>query len=126
VRKWCAGFLDHFADERCVPAMVAALNDPSADVRRHALHALGCQACKPAPIPVDAVGLLLPLALRDPSARVRRAAVHMLGNQPTDERVRAALPKAIERSTDAKWARSAAWTLGRHRADAGPACATAR
>jgi HEAT repeat protein len=116
VRKRCASFLDHFADASCVPAAVEALRDPSADVRRHALHALGCQACKTSPLKVDVVARLLPLALSDPSIRVRRAAVHMLGNQPGDDRVRRSLTNALKTESDAKWLSSARWALGQHAA----------
>lgn len=114
VRKWCAGFLDHFGDQACVPAMVRAVRDESADVRRHALHALGCQACKKEPLEVDAVGILLGLAMRDKNMRVRTAAVHMLGNQMPDGRVVSALSRAVERERNEKWVRVARWTLEKH------------
>src|SRR6185436_15942072 len=50
VRRWCAAFLDHHADDRCVVALVDALRDESAEVRRHAVHGIGCQACKAEPL----------------------------------------------------------------------------
>src|SRR5262245_10973749 len=59
VRKWSAALLDHHADGRCLPGLVALLADPVAAVRRHTLHSLGCQPCKPAPLPLDVVPLLL-------------------------------------------------------------------
>ena len=51
--------LDHLADERCVEPLRQALNDPSPHVRRNAVHSLGCQRCKLAPLPMDVVGLLI-------------------------------------------------------------------
>ena len=53
VRLWCRGvLLDHHADERCLPGLVRLLDDPVAAVPgAYALHSLGCQPCKPAPLP---------------------------------------------------------------------------
>src|SRR6187200_2353541 len=43
IRLWCADLMDHLADERCSDPLTRALDDPSPDVRRHAVHSLGCQ-----------------------------------------------------------------------------------
>jgi HEAT repeat protein len=47
VRWWCVQVLDHVPDGRATTALIAALDDPVARVRRNAAHALGCVACKP-------------------------------------------------------------------------------
>jgi HEAT repeat protein len=114
VRKWSAALLDHHGDERCVTALVAALDDPIAAVRRHALHSLGCQTCKQSPLCVDATGHLIRLAMKDDSVRVRRAAAHMLGNQPADARAAAALADILSTSGDHKLRRIAEWSMARH------------
>ena len=94
VRKWCAALLDHHADERCAAGLVRALSDPAADVRRHAVHAIGCQSCKTSPLPLDVVALLIERASRDTSVRVRRSAAHLLGLQPADA-TEQTLPQAL-------------------------------
>jgi HEAT repeat protein len=120
VRKWSAALLDHHADGRCLPGLVALLADPVAAVRRHALHSLGCQPCKPAPLPLDVVPLLLERARSDRSVRVRRAAVHQLGCQPPDGRAAEALRQLAGADADAKLRRIARWGLSRHAGAAGP------
>ena len=47
VRWWCIQLFDHVGDERCVPHLIEALNDPIAKVAKHARHALACEKCKP-------------------------------------------------------------------------------
>jgi HEAT repeat protein len=100
VRTNCAGLMDHLGDSRCVAPLQRALRDPVAGVRRLAIHALGCQPCKAAPLQADIVGLLIERVLSDPSPRVRRVAVHMLGLQSYDTRAVAALETILERETD--------------------------
>src|SRR5262245_34962508 len=56
VRKHCAGLLDHLADDRSIEPLCQALRDPIEGVRRLAIHSLGCQPCKLAPLSVDIVG----------------------------------------------------------------------
>src|SRR5206468_12236629 len=85
VRKECAGLMDHLADDRCIEPLCRALSDPRVAVRRLALHAPGCQPCKPAPLQADIVGLLIERAREDPSRRVRQVATHLLGLQPYEE-----------------------------------------
>jgi HEAT repeat protein len=101
VRAVAAGLLDHWADQSCVGPLTKALSDPSARVRRNAVHALGCQACKLAPLDVDSVGLLIEKALGDSSIRVRRVSVHQIGLQPHDPRAIEALEKILARESDA-------------------------
>jgi HEAT repeat protein len=120
VRLWCAALLDHQADGRCVPGLLGLLEDPVAAVRRHAVHSLGCQPCKPAPLALDVVPLLLERATHDPSVRVRRAAAHLLGCQPADARAAAGLRLVAGRDPDARVRRNARWSLSRHTAGLTP------
>ena len=100
VRADSVALLDHLADARCIDALQSALIDPSARVRRHAIHSLGCQRCKCQPLKVDVVGLIVPLALHDPSIHVRRVAVHQLGLQPPDPRITTALDTILQSEKD--------------------------
>ncbi|MGH7780346.1 MAG: HEAT repeat domain-containing protein [Candidatus Binataceae bacterium] len=111
VRKWCASFLDHNATAEAVPAMIRALTDKSTDVRRHAVHAIGCQPCKLEPLPIDVVGQLIDRATNDSSVRVRRAAVHLLGLQPNDPRTAPALKKILQSEEDSKVRSNARFAL---------------
>jgi HEAT repeat protein len=47
IRWWCLQLMDHLADESYLEPILAKLSDPVAKVRRHAIHALSCGACKP-------------------------------------------------------------------------------
>lgn len=78
VRWWCLQLMDHLADESFIPHILPLLNDPVGKVRRHAVHALTCDVCKP-----DRCGLALSeqvreriaqVAVSDPDARVRQEA----------------------------------------------------
>lgn len=102
VRAACTGLLDHLADDRCIDPLRRALQDPSPHVRRHAVHSLGCNGCKVAPLNADIVALLLETALRDKSIRVRRVAVHQLGLQTYDPRAMEALQTILRQDTDSK------------------------
>jgi HEAT repeat protein len=114
VRKNCAGLMDHLGDDHCIEPLRRVLNDPIVGVRRLAVHALGCQPCKPAPLPADIIGLLLERALSDPSIRVRRVAVHMLGLQPYDARAVEALQAILDQETDPKLLSRARYALREH------------
>ncbi len=115
VRKNCAELMDHVADERCVAPLAEALEDPIADVRRHALHSLICDECKSVPLDVDAIGLVIKRATEDTSIRVRRKATTTLAILPTwDERTITAL-KTLTLDEDAEVRRRAAWSLERCR-----------
>lgn len=100
VRAACISLMDHFADERCCDAIERCLRDTSPLVRRHAVHAVGCQRCKPRPLPMDVVGSLIERVMEDPSDRVRRVAVHQLGLQPYDPRAVNSLVRVISESAD--------------------------
>jgi HEAT repeat protein len=81
VRWWCIQVLDHIPDVRAVYAVVSALHDPVARVRRNAAHALGCVACKPdwdRAVPTAALQRLRDLAAHDPSEKVRQEAAAAL------------------------------------------------
>ncbi len=114
VRKWCAAFMDHYADDRCVDALVVALDDPIADVRRHAVHGIGCQPCKASPLKIDVVALLIERALNDSSIRVRRSAVHLLGCQPPDNRIVKAIDTILQKDQDVKLRSNAKWAIEQH------------
>lgn len=48
IRWWCIQLMDHVADESYLtPLLDAAYNDPTPRNRRHAIHALACEKCKP-------------------------------------------------------------------------------
>lgn len=115
VRRWCASLLDHHADEGCVPRLLALLRDPVPAVRRHAVHAIGCQSCKARPLPVDVVAILVRHAVSDPSPRVRRVAIHLLGCQPHDPRAVRALQRLLGRALPEKSRRAARWSLAEQR-----------
>lgn len=102
VRAHCTSLLDHLADDRCIEPLRTALTDPSPDVRRHAVHSLGCQQCKPLPLNTDIVALLIDRALNDKSIRVRRVAVHQLGLQEKDPRALTALKRILSTDNDEK------------------------
>lgn len=102
IRLWCADLMDHLADERCADPLRQALTDPSPDVRRHAVHSLGCQRCKVEPLAVDIVGLLCERVREDSSIRVRRVSVHQLGLQPYDPRAVETLEAVLRNETDEK------------------------
>ena len=100
VRAACIALMDHLGDERCCQSLERALRDASPLVRRHAVHAVGCQKCKPLPLPIDVVGALVERMLGDSSPRVRRVAAHQIGLQPHDPRAVEALRHVIRESRD--------------------------
>jgi len=100
VRAACIALMDHLADERCCEPLLAGLRDASSLVRRHAVHAVGCQRCKATPLPIDIEAALVERALHDSSPRVRRVAVHQLGLQPHDPRAIKALVRLVAESRD--------------------------
>lgn len=93
VRFNCTDALDHMADERCAEPLRERLGDSVPRVRRAALHALSCDACKLNPLTPgeDLVPILIDMALNDPSIRVRRAAVPMLESYCRDARAESTL-----------------------------------
>jgi len=81
VRWWCIQLLDHVPYPRALCAIVSALDDPVPRVRRNAVHAFGCVACKPGwdrELPSGALDRLSSLAAHDPNQKVRREAATAL------------------------------------------------
>ncbi len=57
VRRGCALYADHNPAPEMLERLKLTLNDPKAKVRVFAVHAIGCELCKPGGNPVDAVPL---------------------------------------------------------------------
>lgn len=101
VRAACIALMDHLGDASCCGALERALSDASPLVRRHAVHAVGCQKCKSHPLAIDVVGALVKRMLTDSSPRVRRVAAHQIGLQSYDPRAIEALRHVIAENHDA-------------------------
>ena len=86
VRRYCADFMDHLGDDRCIEPLITLTRDAVPHVRRQAIHSLSCQRCKSLPLSVDLTDLLIDHALHDPSAKVRGEAVFGLSMQAPSER----------------------------------------
>ncbi len=73
VRRCCLELLDQHPDPRAVPTILSALEDPVPRVRRHAVHALLCDACKAGAslLTPDIAARLRQVAELDPSPKVR-------------------------------------------------------
>lgn len=85
VRWWCLQLMDHLADESYLEPVLSKLNDPVAKVRRHAIHALSCGACKPnrQVLAVQIESALRAALSTDPDQRVQeeaRQALERLGH----------------------------------------------
>jgi HEAT repeat protein len=83
VRWWCIRLMDHIADENYIlPLLDAAQTDPTPKNRRHAIHALTCEVCKPDRQKLkidDAVRAELgAIARSDIDLSVRQTALHEL------------------------------------------------
>ncbi len=81
VRWWCIQLMDHIADESYLhPLLDAAYTDPTPKNRRHAIHALACEKCKPdgCRLPVDIRHDLRRILATDPDPSVRETARHEL------------------------------------------------
>jgi HEAT repeat protein len=81
VRWWSVQLLDHLPDARAIGAFAELLDDPVPRVRRNAVHALGCAACKPGwdgHVDEPTVAKLASLATDDPSEKVRKEALRAL------------------------------------------------
>jgi hypothetical protein len=107
IRFECAHALDDYADERCVEPLRRLLNDPVPRVRRIALHSLGCDICKPAPLAseMDFVSLAIEQAFTDPSIQVRRHAVSELVVRRADPRAAAAIRQLQAQERDSEFRR---------------------
>ena len=113
VRRNCCRFLDHHFDPNAVAPLIRCLTDRNRKVRQQALHALGCDACKPGQGPAgrDIVGYMIERLHTDPSARVRRFASISLVQLKHEQRVHAALSRALS-DPDPIVQRNAGWGLG--------------
>jgi hypothetical protein len=112
VRYGAADFMDHHADEDCADKLRdMALNDPVPYVRDMALHALGCQRCKPEPLAVDILDILILRAKTEDSWKKRRGSVWSLGQRNTDPGVTEALQYVVEHDPDPRVADAARGSL---------------
>ncbi len=102
VRKWCAIFLDHHANDESFALLKPLLRDPKMDVRLWAVHSISCERCKEGECPVDFVPLLVERIEMDESIRVRRMAVCMLSQAPPDMRALSTLKRIIAEEEDRK------------------------
>ena len=97
VRRGCTDFMDHYGDDRCIAALIdTARHDPVPQVRRSAVHSLGCQRCKACPLNADLVGFMVERALRDENVYVRCEAIWALRWQPQEDRVASALHRILK------------------------------
>jgi hypothetical protein len=74
VRWWCVQVLEHVPDARAIGALTTALDDQVPRVRKNAVHALGCGACKPGwsgALPLDVLERVARMAVADTSHKVR-------------------------------------------------------
>lgn len=81
VRWWCIQLMDHVADESYMrPLLEAAKSDATPKNRRHAIHALTCEICKPdrCALDIDVRAELASIAQTDPDGSVRAMALHEL------------------------------------------------
>jgi len=81
VRWWCVQLLDHVPDPRAIDLIVPMLDDAVARVRRNAVHALGCAACKPTAdicLAAETRARIRQLAESDPNGKVRDEASRLL------------------------------------------------
>ena len=118
VRRGCAEFMDHQGTDQCVTTLAqVAREDAVPYVRRVAVHSLGCERCKPAPLQSDMLSFLIERALSDASTRVRREAVSGLLFQPPDPRAATALRTIQNRETDRKLLGNVHYALKHHDPD---------
>lgn len=83
VRWWCIQLMDHVADEQYLePLLEVAQNDPTPKNRRHAIHALTCEICKPNrdALAIDIHTELAMIAEKDSDESVR-----LMASQELDE-----------------------------------------
>ena len=81
IRWWCIQLMDHIADESYLaPLLDAAYTDPTPRNRRHAIHALACEKCKPdrCRLKIDIREDLRRIIDTDPDLSVRETAQHEL------------------------------------------------
>lgn len=84
VRWWCIQLMDHLADESYLePLLHAAKTDPLPKNRRHAIHALTCEICKPdgCALKLDLRSILADIVRNDPDWSVRLFALDELSER---------------------------------------------
>lgn len=92
VRFWCVQLLDHCPSPEAIASIAPLLDDPVPRVRRNAVHALGCQACKPAwdgRLDEPLVAKIAAMAADDANAKVRAEAATALACHRPETRHRA-------------------------------------
>jgi hypothetical protein len=118
LRGAALGFIDRHATSACVPQLTqVAPHDPVPDVRRAALHALLCERCKPEPLQIDVLPLLIRMFREDANRRVRFTAAVGLFRQAGEPRVQAAFRAAAQEDPSALVRRAA---IGKLRGDDAP------
>jgi HEAT repeat protein len=101
IRRACAGFMDHHGDDRCLLSLTERLlNDPVPNVRRTAVHSLGCDRCKASPLTADRVPLLMAVIQNDSNKWVRYEAIWALNTSQNDDRFLSLLRQITESETD--------------------------
>ena len=116
VRCGAVDFMDHHADADCVEKLRdMALHDPVPYVRDTALHALGCQRCKPEPLAVDVLDIAILRAKTEASWKKRRGGVWTLSQRIADPGVKEVLQHIAETDPDPRVADAARGGLRRKR-----------
>ncbi|MEN8182693.1 MAG: HEAT repeat domain-containing protein [Myxococcota bacterium] len=119
VRRWCAIWLDHYADAESLHALLPLLRDPKSKVRLFAVHSVACDRCKAGENPIDVVPLLMERIRNDESIRVRRHAVMMLAFQHAHADLEGFFQELLDTETDPKLHKHAGFGLILSRQKAG-------
>jgi hypothetical protein len=116
VRRDCLRFLDHHVDPEMALLILDRLRDEHPDVRKWAVHALGCDHCKEeSALGFDPVPHLMDVIRDDSSLRVRRSAVVALAwTQPPSSRIADFLGTLLDSETDEKIRFHAEGGVSRH------------
>jgi HEAT repeat protein len=113
VREGCCRLLDHLVDTDSMSLLIAMADDPDAQVRIAAFHALACDRCKGDTCAPGADQVLEP-ALRhlasDPDAHVRTRAAELVGKfAHADSRAVTALETARAQDPSSTVRKTAGW-----------------
>jgi HEAT repeat protein len=113
VREGCCRLLDHLVDTDSMVRLIAMADDPDAEVRIAAFHALACDRCKNdacAPSADQVLGAALRHLASDPDAHVRTRAAELVGKfVHTDSRAVTALEMACARDPSPVVRKTAGW-----------------
>ncbi|MFD8478334.1 HEAT repeat domain-containing protein [Kitasatospora sp. NPDC059673] len=115
VREGCCRLLDHLVDTESMGQLIAMADDPDAQVRIAAFHALACDRCKDDACAPGADQVLEP-ALRhlasDPDPRVRARAAELVGKfARSDARALAALQTSHGQDPSPAVRKKAGWFI---------------